>query len=141
MNSDFSKPFHNIQKHVPKNQTSEFWIDCEDNNSKMFITQDKSSEYVLYQLKSNKIIKIKQSQDCEKLQQLAEKEMKKGWSIISQHVDYRREQMRKELDKYEIDQMCAKYPYECKYLGSHQGSSKEIADMLRESKHRMCSYT
>ena len=78
MNSDFSKPFHNIQKHVPKNQTSEFWIDCEDNNSKMFITQDKSGEFTLYKLESHKTTKMKQSQDCLKLQQLAENEMKKG---------------------------------------------------------------
>jgi hypothetical protein len=75
MDEEFAKPFIEIQKHIPKNQTNVFWIDCKD-NSKNIITRNKSGEYILYKLKDRKITKIKQSQDCQKLQQEAEKEMK-----------------------------------------------------------------
>lgn len=78
MDKEFSKSFYEIQKHIPKNQKGEFWINCKDNISKNFITKDKAGEYILYKLTSNKITKIKQSQDCEKLQHEAEKDMKKG---------------------------------------------------------------
>ena len=78
MDNIFAKPFRNIQKHIPKNQTGMFWIDCKDNISKMFITRNNAGKYVLYRLKDNKTKEIKQSQDCEKLQYEAEQEMKKG---------------------------------------------------------------
>lgn len=77
MNSEFSKSFHDIQKHIPKNQICVFNIICKD-DSKNFITQDRSGKFTLYKLKDNKATTIKQSQDCLKLQHEAEQEMKKG---------------------------------------------------------------
>lgn len=77
MNKEFSKPFNNIQKHVPKNQKCLFNIILQD-ASTAFITIDKAGGFILYNLKNNKVIKMKQSQDCIKLQQEAEKKMKKG---------------------------------------------------------------
>ena len=77
MKNEFTKPFYEIQKHIPKGQLSLFWIDCED-NSKMVITKTQAEEYILYKLKLNKLVKIKQSQNCIKLQQEAEKQIKKG---------------------------------------------------------------
>ena len=38
---------------------------------------------------------------------------------------YQKEMMRKE-----INEQCAKYDNECKYLGSHKGTPKEIKEML-----------
>lgn len=75
MDKEFIKPFTEVQKHIPKNQTSVFWIDCND-NSKNIITRDKAGEYILGKLKDRKYTKIKQSQDCQKLQHKAEKEIK-----------------------------------------------------------------
>lgn len=49
--------------------------------------------------------------------------------------------MRKELGRHEINCMCAKYPYECHYKGSHKATPEELTVMLNESKNRSQSYT
>ena len=41
----------------------------------------------------------------------------------------------------EINEQCAKYDSECKYLGSHKASKQEIDDMCQTVKDRKCSYT
>ena len=45
------------------------------------------------------------------------------------------------MGKQEIDNMCKRYPYECKFLGSHKATQSEIAEMMKSVKRRKCNYT
>jgi hypothetical protein len=71
------KKFHNIEKHIPKNQMSMFWMENVA-GVQFAIARDIACEYFLYVIDHNKCRKLKQSRDYIKLKEEFEKYYEKG---------------------------------------------------------------